>query len=58
MNTPERMCVGKFRYVDKRAVQTFLNQYNRTSRGRHGRPEQLRGYPCPVCRGWHVTKRV
>lgn len=51
-------CQGKFRYADKKAVQTFLNQFHRTSRGRHGRPEKLRAYHCPDCNGWHVTKRV
>lgn len=52
-----RMCGGKTRFDDKRAVLTYLNRYRRELRGRHGRPEELRPYPCPNCRGWHLTKR-
>jgi hypothetical protein len=49
-----RAC-GKLRYPDKKAAVTFLNSF-RHERGRHGRPEWLRAYPCPDCGGWHVTK--
>lgn len=50
-------CDGKKRFPDKKGLRTYLNSFNRQSRGRHGRPEVLSGYPCPKCRGWHLTKR-
>jgi hypothetical protein len=50
------MCESKNRY-DKRGARTMLNAFAR-SRGRHGRPENLRAYPCPFCAGWHLTKTV
>lgn len=49
-------CRSKRRYDDKRAALTALNQIMRSHR-RH-RPEGLRAYPCPVCRGWHLTKHA
>ena len=51
----QRMCAAKVRYGDKRAAVTAMNLALR-NRGRHGRPNSLRAYPCPVCRGWHLTK--
>lgn len=53
--TIQKMCTGKERFANKRAIQTFLNSFKK-NRGRHGRPEWLRGYPCPICNGWHLTK--
>lgn len=51
----DSMCESKLRYRDKRDAQTAINAFaNR--RGRHGRPDSLRAYPCPICRGWHLTK--
>jgi hypothetical protein len=50
-----RMCSDKTRYADKRDAQTAMNKF-KTKRGRHGRPERLRAYACPLCRGWHLTK--
>jgi len=55
MSAPK--CGGKTCYPDKKAVRTYINYFTRTSRGRHGRPELLRPYPCPICKLWHVTKR-
>ena len=51
----ERMCTGKTFYPDKKAAVTALN-HQKKNRGRHGRPDGLRAYPCPYCRGWHLTK--
>ncbi len=48
---------GKNRYPDKKAAQTELNRL-KNERGRHGRPEWLRTYPCPDCLGWHITKGI
>jgi len=50
-----RMCGNKTRYADKKAARTAINCAMR-NRGRHGRPNSLRAYPCPLCRGWHLTK--
>lgn len=52
----QSMCESKARY-DKRGARTLLNAFAR-KRGRHGRPENLRAYPCPFCAGWHLTKAV
>jgi hypothetical protein len=52
------MCRSKYRYPSKRDAMTALNKFSRgRGRGRHGRPEHLRAYPCPICRGWHLTKK-
>jgi hypothetical protein len=48
---------GKRRYPDRKAAQSAINLLLRR-RGRHGIPEALRSYPCPQCRGWHLTKKV
>lgn len=53
----QAMCESKIRYVDKRDVQTFINRAHRL-RGRRGRALALRPYPCPICNGWHVTKKT
>ena len=52
----QAMCGSKKRLPDKRAAQTAINQFNSRGHGRHGRPEWLRAYPCPICEGWHLTK--
>ena len=49
-----RSC-GKQRYADKKSAVTKINALKK-ARGRHGRPEWLRAYPCPDCGGWHLTK--
>lgn len=52
------MCLTKKRYPDKRTAQTALNaRMLGRSRQRHGRPTYLRIYPCPLCHGWHLTKK-
>jgi len=48
------MCERKNRY-DKRGARSAINRFKKV-RGRHGRPEALRAYPCPFCAGWHLTK--
>lgn len=48
------MCEAKHRY-DLRGARTVINLFANV-RGRHGRPEALRAYPCPFCDGWHLTK--
>ena len=48
------MCERKLRY-DRRGARTMINAFAK-QRGRHGRPDTLRAYPCPFCAGWHVTK--
>jgi hypothetical protein len=50
----QTMCERKRRY-DKRGARSEINRFT-NQRGRHGRPEKLRAYPCPVCAGWHLTK--
>lgn len=52
-----RMCESKMRYRDKRDALTAVNSFRR-NRGRHGRPNALRAYACPICKGWHLTKKV
>ncbi len=42
---------GKSRYPDKRAAQSAMNARMRS----HNRPDHLRIYACPICRGWHMT---
>ena len=51
---PQRMCERKRRY-DRRDARTAINAFAK-QRGRHGRPANLRAYPCPFCAGWHLTK--
>jgi rubrerythrin len=41
----------KWRY-SKRQAETVRNS---RLRARHGRPDQLRIYHCPVCNHWHLT---
>lgn len=50
-----KMCTSKRRFDDKRAAVTAKNSWSRR-RGRHGRAESVRIYPCPICKGWHMTK--
>ncbi len=50
----QRMCECKRRY-DRRGARSEINQFAKF-RGRHGRPQRLRAYPCPFCGGWHLTK--
>ena len=45
-------CGGKVRYASKKLAVTSKNRA--MSRRRH-RPKFLRAYPCPDCRGWHLT---
>lgn len=51
----KRMCGDKNHYDDKKAAVSAKNKALR-NRGRHGRPDSLRAYPCPLCHGWHLTK--
>lgn len=51
----KRMCLDKIRFADKWDALTSLNCYAK-HRGRHGRPDSLRIYHCPICNGWHQTK--
>jgi hypothetical protein len=41
---------GKTMFSDKKAAVSFVN--NNKNR------IQLRAYPCPDCKSWHVTKQV
>ncbi len=50
-------CQGKSRYPTKKAAQTHRNRLLRKHHPRHV-PFQLRSYCCPICDGWHLTKRV
>lgn len=43
---------GKHRYPSKKDALTAKNA---ALKRRHNRPKQLRAYPCPQCRGWHLT---
>jgi hypothetical protein len=52
-----KMCRSKHRYPDKRAAVSAMARCLRL-RGRHGRAGALRAYPCPICRGWHLTHLV
>jgi hypothetical protein len=45
----------KHRYPSKRDAITAIN--NRIRGHQRKRPEYLRAYPCPACRGWHLTKK-
>lgn len=44
---------GKSRYPTKKDAQTKLN-----SMGGYGRKsgKKLKIYPCPSCKGWHLSK--
>lgn len=44
-------CARKVRYDDKKAAVTQINLIQ----DRRGE-QNLRAYPCPSCRGWHLTK--
>ena len=48
-------CGQKTRYADKKAAVTQINWLMRGHRRK--RPEKLRAYPCPYCRGWHLARR-
>lgn len=52
----EKTC-GKTRYARVKDVRTALNAMAGV-RGRRGRAEELRAYPCPKCHGWHLTKQL
>jgi len=45
---------GKIRYRDRLAAQIALAD---TSRRHQPRREEARAYPCPQCRGWHLTSK-
>lgn len=54
---PDRMCNRKHRYHDKKDAVTAINAFEKgRARERHGRPEWLREYHCPICNFWHLTK--
>lgn len=50
----EKQCRGKRRYADKKAAVIEANLILKSHR--RNRPKALRAYPCPDCRGWHLTK--
>ena len=52
---PESKSCGKVRYTRKRDAITARNHAIR-KRGRHSRPMDLYAYPCPKCKGWHLTE--
>jgi len=49
-----RPACTKHRYPDKKSALTAIN--HRLHGHQRNRPEYLRAYPCPDCRGWHLTK--
>lgn len=49
------MDCGKNRYEDKRAALSAMRRC--LQRHGHGRPDDLEIYPCPRCRGWHLSSR-
>jgi hypothetical protein len=51
-------CVRKRRYPDKKSATTAANLQLRIHNGRHHGAKDLRVYPCPFCRGWHMTSRM
>lgn len=53
--TEKENCRRKRRYDDKKAALTARNGI--LGSHRRNRPENLRAYPCPFCRGWHLTRR-
>lgn len=55
MTSLYKMCGGKARYEDKKAAISAINHVMRGHR--KNRPDNLRAYPCPNCRGWHLTKQ-
>lgn len=44
---------GKFRYRDRIAAQLALATIDTTGPKRR----ETRAYPCPACRGWHLTSQ-
>lgn len=46
---------GKLRYENKKAAITAMNRIMGSHR--RNRPDHLRTYPCPDCRGWHLSKK-
>ena len=46
------MACQKITYPDKKAAITARNKRQAEDRGL-----ELRVYPCPRCRGWHLAKR-
>ena len=58
---------GKTRYPDKKAALSAINYrarrrhdhgHGRHNTSRRGKEKALRAYPCPDCRGWHLTSNV
>jgi len=45
---------GKVRYPDRVAALLALAK---AGRRRSGRREEARAYPCPKCKGWHLTSK-
>lgn len=48
------MDCGKYRYESKKAA---AKARNRAFARRHKLPDRLRIYPCPACKGWHLTHK-
>jgi len=47
-----RQCLKKARYRSEHEARLFAN------RGENKRGVRLRVYECPICGGWHITKRT
>jgi len=39
------------------AKKDAMTALNAAMRRHSNRPEKLRAYPCPNCRGWHLTSK-
>lgn len=50
----QAMCESKNRYPTKKDAATAINS---AMRRRRKRPAALRSYPCPICKGWHLTHK-
>jgi hypothetical protein len=51
-----KMCFSKTRYPCK-ADAVYACTYRLHRDRRRNKPDFLRIYPCPLCNGWHLTRK-
>jgi hypothetical protein len=51
----DRMCFGKRRFPDQ--IKAFCEIGRIKAKYKDAACTDLRAYECPICRGWHLTKK-